>query len=185
MHELAASIRGSLDKLTMALCEAKGIAPEKVGEMAVTGNTTMMHLFADVDPSSMGEAPFTVPDYFGDIRSAVSLGLKYGGQVYLARCISAFVGGDITSAILSSGMRDDKASLLLDIGTNGEVALHADGKLYVTSTAAGAGLRGGGALLWHGCGEGRGECSGCAAGRDSDLRNRRCCREGYLRFGRH
>ncbi|MEL7604071.1 MAG: ASKHA domain-containing protein, partial [Bacillota bacterium] len=65
-----------------------------------------------------------------------------GGEVYVARCISAFVGGDITSAILSSGMRGDDASLLLDIGTNGEVALHAGGKLYVTSTAAGPAFEG-------------------------------------------
>lgn len=142
VHELAASIRSGIDKLSAALCESRGISADAVGEMAVTGNTTMMHLFADVDPSSMGEAPFVVPEYFGDIRPASSLGLACGGQVYLARCISAFVGGDITSAILSSGMRNDEASLLLDIGTNGEVALHAGGKLYVTSTAAGPAFEG-------------------------------------------
>jgi uncharacterized 2Fe-2S/4Fe-4S cluster protein (DUF4445 family) len=56
--------------------------------------------------------------------------------------MSAFVGGDITSAILSSGMRGDAVSLLLDIGTNGEVALHAGGRLYVTSTAAGPAFEG-------------------------------------------
>ncbi len=142
VHELAESIRACVGALSRTLCERQGVLPEKVGEMAVTGNTTMMHLFADVDPSPMGEAPFTVPEYFGDTRSAALLGLPMGGQVYLARCISAFVGGDITSAILSSGMRNDKASLLMDIGTNGEVALYADGRLFVTSTAAGPAFEG-------------------------------------------
>jgi uncharacterized 2Fe-2S/4Fe-4S cluster protein (DUF4445 family) len=102
----------------------------------------MLHLFTDTDPSPMGEAPFTVPDYFGYTKDAASLGLACGGEVYVARCIAAFVGGDITSAILSSGMREDSASLLLDIGTNGEVALHAGGKLFVTSTAAGPAFEG-------------------------------------------
>ena len=142
VHGLAASIRNCINTLSAALCEKQGISPEKVVEMAVTGNTTMLHLFTDTDPSSMGEAPFTVPDYFGCTKDAVSLGLHCGGQVYIARCISAFVGGDITSAILSSGMRDDAASLLLDIGTNGEVALHAGGQLFVTSTAAGPAFEG-------------------------------------------
>ena len=141
-HELAASIRTCINTLSAALCEKQGIGPAQVVEMAVTGNTTMLHLFADTDPSSMGEAPFTVPDYFGYMKNASELGLNCGGQVYIARCISAFVGGDITSAILSSGMRDDPVSLLLDIGTNGEVALHAGGKLYVTSTAAGPAFEG-------------------------------------------
>lgn len=142
VHELATSIRSCINMLSAALCEKQGIMPEQIAEMAVTGNTTMLHLFTDTDPSPMGEAPFTVPDYFGYTQDAASLGLACGGQVYVARCISAFVGGDITSAILSSGMRDDAASLMLDIGTNGEVALHAGGKLFVTSTAAGPAFEG-------------------------------------------
>ena len=142
VHELAASIRTCIDQLSAALCEKQGIAGGQVAQMAVTGNTTMLHLFTDTDPSSMGEAPFTVPDLFGYTKDAASLGLACGGTVYVARCISAFVGGDITSAILSSGMREDDVSLLLDIGTNGEVALHAGGKLFVTSTAAGPAFEG-------------------------------------------
>ncbi len=142
VHELAASIRTCINTLSAALCGKQGIEPAQIIEMAVTGNTTMLHLFTDTDPSSMGEAPFTVPDYFGYTKNASQLGLICGGEVYIARCMSAFVGGDITSAILSSGMREDDASLLLDIGTNGEVALHANGKLYVTSTAAGPAFEG-------------------------------------------
>ena len=142
VHELAASIRNCINTLSVTLCEKQGIEPEQITQMSVTGNTTMLHLFTDTDPSLMGEAPFTVPDHFGYTMEAKSLGLACGGQVYIARCISAFVGGDITSAILSSGMRDDTASLMLDIGTNGEVALHANGQLFVTSTAAGPAFEG-------------------------------------------
>ena len=57
---------------------------------------------------------------------------------YLPPCMNAFVGADITCAVLASGMTNDPATALLcDIGTNGEIALWKGGKLYVTSTAAG------------------------------------------------
>jgi uncharacterized 2Fe-2S/4Fe-4S cluster protein (DUF4445 family) len=57
--------------------------------------------------------------------------------------MNAFVGADITCAVLASGMTESSAtSLLCDIGTNGEIALWKDGKLFVTSTAAGPAFEG-------------------------------------------
>ncbi len=141
-QELQAAIRDGLNAQIEKLCVGHGINPADVAEMSVTGNTTMLHLFAGVNPSPMGEFPFTVPDYFGRKVSAESLGLITRGEVYLERCMAAFVGGDITSAILSSGMMSDDVSLLLDIGTNGEVALNAHGQLFVSSTAAGPAFEG-------------------------------------------
>ena len=62
----------------------------------------------------------------------------------------AFVGADITCAVLASGMCDkEETALLCDIGTNGEIALWKNGKLYTTSTAAGPVFEGAG--ISHGC----------------------------------
>ena len=59
--------------------------------------------------------------------------------------MSAFVGADISTAVLSSGMTNsEKTALLCDIGTNGEIALWKNGRLYVSSTAAGPALEGAG-----------------------------------------
>ena len=58
--------------------------------------------------------------------------------------MNAFVGADITCAVLASDMCADKTSLLCDIGTNGEIALWKNGVLYVTSTAAGPAFEGAG-----------------------------------------
>lgn len=142
LPELQTAIRGGLNAQVEKLCAAHGISTADISVLSVTGNTTMLHLLAGADPSPMGEFPFTVPDYFGRKVRAASLGLACGGDVYLERCMAAFVGGDITSAILSSGMLGDDVSLLLDIGTNGEVALNAHGKLFVASTAAGPAFEG-------------------------------------------
>lgn len=140
--ELQAAIIGGLNEQLGRLCSGQGISPADLIALSITGNTTMLHLVAGVDPSAMGEFPFDVPDMFGRRVSAASLGLDAGCEVYLERCMAAFVGGDITAAILSSGMMQHDVSLLLDIGTNGEVALNARGQLFVSSTAAGPAFEG-------------------------------------------
>jgi uncharacterized 2Fe-2S/4Fe-4S cluster protein (DUF4445 family) len=63
--------------------------------------------------------------------------------------MNAFVGADISCAVLASGMCKEKTALLCDIGTNGEIALWKEGQLYVTSTAAGPTFEG--ALISCGC----------------------------------
>ena len=68
-----------------------------------------------------------------------------GIPVYYPPCMNAFVGADITCAVLDSGMTEKPGiHLLCDIGTNGEIALWKEGTLYVTSTAAGPAFEGAG-----------------------------------------
>ena len=68
-----------------------------------------------------------------------------GIPMYLPRCLSAFVGADITCALIASGMcRREETALLVDIGTNGEIALWHRGELLAGSTAAGPVFEGSG-----------------------------------------
>ncbi|MGI5849564.1 MAG: ASKHA domain-containing protein [Christensenellales bacterium] len=142
LYELQSAVSTCINDLYEKLCAQHGIGILQVSAISITGNTTMLHLLAAVDPSSMGHAPFDVSDHFGYKIRADQIGLIGQSSVYLTRCITAFVGGDITSAILSSDMRQNSVSLLLDIGTNGEVALHAHGEILVSSTAAGPAFEG-------------------------------------------
>lgn len=113
----------------------------KVDECVVTGNTAMLHLFAGLDPASLGASPFAVQSYFG----RVSDHRVAGAPVYLPRAVGAFVGADITCAILASGMtRQTGTTLLVDIGTNGEMALCQNGTLRCCATAAGPAFEGAG-----------------------------------------
>jgi uncharacterized 2Fe-2S/4Fe-4S cluster protein (DUF4445 family) len=113
--------------------------------LAVAGNTTMLHLFVNADPSPLGAVPFT--PVFLEAKelpgSSLSLPVK---TVSLLPSISAFVGADITAGIAATGMMEDtdKTSLLIDMGTNGEMALFHKGKLFCCSTAAGPALEGAG-----------------------------------------
>ena len=115
--------------------------------ITLTGNTTMLYLLCGYDPAALSRAPFLADHLFGIDASLPFL----DRPAYLPPCMNAFVGADITCAVLASGICDsDETALLCDIGTNGELALWKSGKLYVTSTAAGPAFEGAGIVC--GCG---------------------------------
>lgn len=118
-----------LQEQIRALCE--DIIPQKY---VITGNTTMLHLLTGKDPRGIAVAPFTPESLFG----------YWQENAYLAPCISSYVGADITTAILASGMCDCKTALLADIGTNAEMALWHNGRLVCCSAAAGPAFEGAG-----------------------------------------
>lgn len=103
-----------------------------INKYVVTGNTTMLHFLTGLDASGIAVSPFTPSSLFGEWRD----------DIYCPRCISAYVGADITCAVIASGMLRDKVSFLVDIGTNGEMVINKDGELLCCSTAAGPAFEG-------------------------------------------
>lgn len=125
---LADAVRGCLH----ALCE--GIAFDAA---TVVGNTAMLTLLSGRDPSFLAAAPFALREPFGE----------FVGNCYLGRCASAFIGADVVAAMLAAGFDEPNGGaprLLADVGTNGEIALTAGGRLLCCSTAAGPALEGAG-----------------------------------------
>lgn len=142
---LAGSIRNALNGIIIDIAGIADIRPEQIDGVCVTGNTTMLHLLTDEPTDPLSRAPFEVKRFFGEELSAEALDfscLKPDTWVYLPPCISAFVGADITCAILATQLCAGDTALLVDIGTNGEMALQHDGKLTVCSTAAGPAFEG-------------------------------------------
>ena len=137
---LACLVRDAIDRLLCSMAESSGIMPERIDTVVLTGNTTMLYLLTARNPACLSRAPFEADELFG--REALPDELSFPAapkaRLFFARCISAFVGADITTALLASQIceRPEKA-LMADIGTNGEIALW-DGKtLRCCSTAAG------------------------------------------------
>ena len=144
--QLAQAIRRGLDRLLLTLAGQAGILPTAIDGAVITGNTAMLYLLTETSTEPLSHAPFTMERAFGESLTAEELGLSAlsaGTAIYLAPCISAFVGGDTVCAILATGMckRTDTV-LLADIGTNGEIALWSGGSLSVCSTAAGPAFEG-------------------------------------------
>jgi uncharacterized 2Fe-2S/4Fe-4S cluster protein (DUF4445 family) len=129
------------------LDEVLGQAGRVIGDVvcvSVAGNTTMTHLWAGVDPSAMGMAPFTPVFLEHRIEGAGGLGpVADGAAVHLLPGADAFLGSDVMGGVYASGMlyRED-TSLLVDIGTNGEIVLMHGGRLLGCSTAAGPAFEG-------------------------------------------
>ncbi|MFT3828136.1 MAG: ASKHA domain-containing protein [Opitutaceae bacterium] len=137
-----------IDELNRLLAEAATEAQvprERIYEAVFSGNTTMLHLATGTDPASLGKYPYIPQLRGGDSVPAAAIGLELapGGQVYLPPVMSAYVGADITSGLLATDLAAQKGvTLFVDIGTNGEMVLAADGKLVATSTAAGPAFEG-------------------------------------------
>ncbi len=116
-----------------------------IADMSICGNTTMLHLLCGIKADSIAAAPFISVSKFGIDVPAYELGIniaKYA-EIRLMPCISGYVGADITSGILSSGLLNkNKPSLLIDIGTNGEMALCKGENITCCSTAAGPAFEG-------------------------------------------
>ena len=151
---IEAAMRGEGERLQSMICDTlRALLVEAVPDGApivrgtVTGNTTMLYLLTGHDPTPLSRAPFRADRLFGEQTPS-----PWGrNPVYLPPCMNAFVGADITCAVLAAGMCErTETALLCDIGTNGELALWKDGVLYVTSTAAGPAFEGAG--IECGCG---------------------------------
>lgn len=130
-------------------CKTAKIPENQVESLVLTGNTTMLYLLTGRNPEPLSHAPFRADCLFGYETTLLAR------RAYLPPCMDAFVGADITCAVLHSQMTAQPGvTLLCDIGTNGEVALWKDGALSVTSTAAGPAFEGAG--ISCGCGSIRG-----------------------------
>lgn len=150
-EELARIVRGGIDELLMQLLSEAGRSLEELGGAVITGNSTMLYLLCNLDVSCLAFAPFAQDRMFGEFLDARELFPNWpeGCRIYLPRCVSAYVGADITCSMLSSGLCNTQApTLLADIGTNGEIALYDKGRLLCCSTAAGPAFEG--ALIYRG-----------------------------------
>lgn len=126
-----------------------GVDPGRIACFAVAGNTTMLHLLAGVDPTSMGIAPFT-PTFIKERRMAAA-DFGWGdngtsdGPVHFLPGYSAYVGADLAAGVFATGMAyDEKVVLLVDVGTNGEIVLRREDRLHACATAAGPAFEGSG-----------------------------------------
>ena len=149
LAQLQAMVLQAMENLLKSACAEAGILAEQVDVLVITGNTTMLYLLTGKDPTCLSRSPFLADCLFGFETTIL------GRKAFLPPCMDAFVGADITCAVLSSRMTEVPGpTLLCDIGTNGEIALWKDGILYVTSTAAGPAFEGAG--ISCGCGSIRG-----------------------------
>ena len=143
--ELRSGIISAIGELLSQLCTQAAIAREQIYELVFVGNTTMEHLLCGLDVKQLGEVPFTPTYGYGFIIPAAQLGLSVHRQAdaYVFPLIGGFVGGDTVACMIAAKLLEVSGpTLMIDIGTNGEIVLAHNGKLWAASTAAGPAFEG-------------------------------------------
>ena len=135
-HELATCIRETMESLTNELCTRADISEAEIGAVSIVGNTAMHHLLLGIDPK-----PLVTPPYMPNVFEALEL--ERGCQVRILPNIAGFVGGDTVGCMVATRFdRLENVSLMIDIGTNGEMVLGNKDRRIACSTAAGPAFEG-------------------------------------------
>ena len=114
-------------------------------QLVMGGNTTMHHLFHGFNPKELGQTPFRALQYQLMESEGKDGGLSCPekARIVFLPLLGVFVGAD-TTAVLLSMEEDEQQRLIIDLGTNGEIAVGSRGKYLVASTACGPALEGAG-----------------------------------------
>lgn len=143
--ELQEAIVQGLEDRVHELCETCDRSPEEILDAVLVGNTCMHHLVMGLSVDQLGVAPY-VPALSSscDIKARdLGLSIAPGAYVHLLPNIAGFVGADHIAMIMASGLDEtDQVTLGLDIGTNTEVSLAANGRILSCSTASGPAFEG-------------------------------------------
>ncbi len=145
LERLSGLAHGVLDELAHDVCREGGVDPAEVYEVAVAGNATMTHILLGIDPEPLGMAPFvmTARKWPEVLASDVGVQIHPRARAVVFPALGAYVGGDIISGLLASGMdRDPRTRLFIDIGTNCEIVLASSEQLLATAAPAGPAFEG-------------------------------------------
>ena len=145
LKDMQRSVAAALDQLVAQCLAECGIPDEELDELVVVGNTTMQTIFAGDSPESLGRSPYlpSTMEARNIPAESLGLGLGKGANVYLFPVISGFLGGDSVAAGLGGDLlHQSEPSLVIDIGTNGELLLGCGEQIVGTSCATGPALEG-------------------------------------------
>lgn len=151
LADLRNAIIDCINGLIRDLCRQATIDPSSLYEACIVGNTTMHHVFLGYPIEQLGRAPYRAHSVEARDVSPGELGLEMNpaGNVHCAENIAGFVGADTTAVALAVDMDTiEDRTLVVDIGTNGEIVLGTRDRLFAASCAAGPALEG--ARIQHG-----------------------------------
>ncbi len=143
LAELRSSLVDAINRELKKFIRLKDAEQICIEEIVAAGNTTMLHLLLGKDPVSIALAPFKPKFTEKQVCRGSTTGLNIypDGSVITLPCQTAYVGADIFAglAVLKPVYRN---YLFLDIGTNGEMALMMNGRIFTCATAAGPAFEG-------------------------------------------
>ena len=126
LAKLHTAVITTLNKLAAQAARAAGWHARDIHEAVVVGNTTMTHIFLNIDPVELGQAPFALANQGALDVKARELGLRLhpGANVHILPAEAGHVGADNVAVLLAEAPHHQEAiTLLVDVGTNAEIVL--------------------------------------------------------------
>jgi uncharacterized 2Fe-2S/4Fe-4S cluster protein (DUF4445 family) len=146
VEELQKCVVAAINQIIEDVCTEANVRTDHVYEVVAVGNTAMQHLLLGICPKYIAWAPYCAALGSEDFKSAeIGIKINENGNVHVFPIIGGFVGGDHVSAILATKMADlerEQIGMLLDIGTNTEIAIGNKEDMISCSCASGPAFEG-------------------------------------------
>ena len=142
---LSGCVREALDGLVRRMCMEAGVGWERVCAVLLAGNTAMHHLFLGISPDSLVHAPYNPVVSEPLVLAASDYGFHVHprARLFMLPVIGGFVGADTVACLMSGEwLEREKLTLMIDIGTNGELVMGNAKRRLACSTAAGPAFEG-------------------------------------------
>jgi len=137
-------VTGAIEWAVDSLLASRPAGYAVVGDLVVVGNPAMIHILLGVSPASIGVSPYVPQFLSARVTPAGTLGLSFDRtMIRTLPQISGFIGGDILAAAVAVELAEQpEGTLLIDLGTNGELMLKGKDGFYATSCATGPAFEG-------------------------------------------
>jgi uncharacterized 2Fe-2S/4Fe-4S cluster protein (DUF4445 family) len=146
LAKMHGAIIEALNKLAAHAAREAGLRAREIQELVVVGNTTMMHIFLDINPIELGGAPFALANRDAMNIKARDLGLRLhpGANVHVMPSEAGHVGADNVGVLIAEEpYRQEEIILAVDVGTNAEIVLGNREWMYSASSPTGPAFEGG------------------------------------------
>jgi len=145
LENLNKAIIDTVNNLIMSVVNEESISVTDIYAIQCAGNTTMTHLFYNIPPDNIRKEPYVpVVNSCPDIKSSeLGINIYSDGVISCVPGVASYVGGDIVAGVLACGMDNfSTVSLLIDLGTNGEIVLGNRDWLLCCACSAGPAFEG-------------------------------------------
>jgi uncharacterized 2Fe-2S/4Fe-4S cluster protein (DUF4445 family) len=147
--ELRSRVLQTIGELAEVACKRVNARVDEIVKATIAGNSTMIHLLLGIPASSIRLSPFIPAVNNVPLQTAREIGLVFHPEatVDCLPGVASYVGADITSGVLSTGMDEaDQITLFIDVGTNGEIVLGSRDWMVACACSAGPAFEGAGVL---------------------------------------
>ncbi|MCB2189503.1 MAG: DUF4445 domain-containing protein [Deltaproteobacteria bacterium] len=137
----------SINEVIKAVARRVGVDTTDIGLATMAGNTTMVQLFLGVEPKYIRLEPYVpAAAYYPPVKASnFGLALADHAPLLLFPAVASYVGGDVISGLMGSGVHtDEDLTLYIDLGTNGEVVVGNKDWMVCAAASAGPAFEGGG-----------------------------------------